>query len=141
VSTRHPASTLRGVLLRRILWLVAGLLALAVVAAAVVPRDDDEKKPATTTAAVKEHTTIKADVGASPARVRTIEARTGDHLELTVESDRIDTVEIAGLGEVVAVDATPPAMIDAFLDRAGNFPIKMQDTGKTVAVLDVRPAE
>src|SRR3954454_20577842 len=126
-----------GAMLRRILWLVAGLLALAVVAAAVVPRDDGPK-PATTTADAPERTTIKADIGASPTRVRTIEARTGDHLVLTVESDRIDSVTIDRLGEIQAVDSTSPALFDTVLDRSGTYPVKLQESARTVAVIDVK---
>ena len=122
-------------LLRRILWLVVALLALAVVAAAIVPNDDE--KPAATTATAPERTTVKVDIGASPAKVRTIPARIGDHLLLTVESDRIDTVTIDGVDDAQPVDPTSPARFDTILSRAGRFPIKMQENGNTVGVLQV----
>lgn len=124
------------VLLRRILWLVVALLALAVVAAAIVP-NDDEKPATTTTATAPERTTVKVDIGASPAKVRTIPARIGDHLLLTVESDRIDTVTIDGVDDAQPVDPTSPARFDTILSRAGRFPIKMQENGNTVGVLQV----
>ena len=124
------------VLLRRILWLVAALLALAVVAAAIVPRDDN-KAATTTTATAPERTTVKADIGASPAKARTIPARVGDHLVLTVESDRIDTVTIDGIDSAQPVDPTSPARFDTLLDHPGRFPIRMQNTGATVGVLQV----
>ena len=54
-------------LLRRILWLIAALLALAIVAAALVPRDDSSDETPTV-AAPPERATVKADIGASPAR-------------------------------------------------------------------------
>lgn len=125
------------VLLRRILWLVAALLAVAVVVAAIIPIGDDDKPATTTTATAPERTTVKVAIGASPAKVRTIPARIGDHLQLTVESDRIDTVTIDGVDDAQPVDPTSPARFDTLLSRAGRFPIRMQENGNTVGVLQV----
>jgi hypothetical protein len=124
-------------MLRRILWFVAGLLALAVLAAAIVPRDDGEVKEPPTMSA-PERTTVKADIGASPVRARTIPARVGDHLELTVESDRIDQVEIPGLEQIHPVDPTTPARFDTVLDHAGRFEVRMQERGQVVGIVDVK---
>jgi hypothetical protein len=123
--------------LRRVLWFVAGLLALAVVAAAIIPRDDGEDKT-TPTISAPERTTVKADIGASPARARTIAARVGDHLLLTVESDRIDQVEIPGLEEIRPVDPTTPAQFDTLLDHAGRFEVRMQEGRQVVGFVDVK---
>jgi hypothetical protein len=123
--------------LRRILWFVAGLLALAVVAAAIIPRDDGEDKT-TPTISAPERTAVKADIGASPARARTITARVGDHLLLTVEADRIDQVEIPGLDEIRPVDPTTPAQFDTVLDHAGRFEVRMQEGGQVVGIVDVK---
>lgn len=123
--------------LRRILWFVAGLLALAVVAAAIIPRDDGADK-ATPTTSAPERTTVKADIGASPARARTIPARVGDHLVLTVESDRIDQVEIPGLDQIRPVDPTTPAQFDTLLDRSGRFEVRMQKRRQVVGIVDVK---
>jgi hypothetical protein len=123
--------------LRRILWFVAGLLALAIVAAALVPRHNDKTDTAPTVSA-PERTTVKADIGASPARARTIPARVGDHLVLTVESDRIDQVEIPGLDEIRPVDPTTPAQFDTLLARSGRFEVRMQDADRVVGVVDVK---
>jgi hypothetical protein len=123
--------------LRRILWFVAGLLALAVIAAAVIPRDDAADKTTPTTSA-PERTRVKADIGASPVRARTIRARVGDHLELTVESDRIDQVEIPGLDQIRPVDPTTPAQFDTLLDHSGRFEVRMQQGRQVVAIVDVK---
>jgi hypothetical protein len=122
--------------LRRIMWFVAGLLALAVLAAAVVPRGT----PRVTTPAPPppERTTVKVDIGASPAKPRTIPAHVGDHLLLTVESDRIDTVTIPGLDLVSPVSATTPAQFDTLIARPGRFEVRMQDANQVVGVLDVK---
>src|SRR6478735_2682459 len=61
--------------LRRILWFVVGLLALAVVAAAIIPRDDTPEP--TPTLSTPERTTVKVDIAASPQRPRTIPAQSG----------------------------------------------------------------
>jgi hypothetical protein len=136
VSIRGPRSTLPQVL-RRILWFVAGLLALAVIAAAIVPRGTTKQELPTVPA--PERATITAEIAAAPARVRTIPARVGDHLELTVESDRIDQATIQGLDEIQSVDATTPARFDTLLDHAGRFQVRMVDANKVVGVLDVKP--
>jgi hypothetical protein len=128
----YPAAVLR-----RVLWFVAGLLALAVLAAALVPRNDSKNEEAPTVSA-PERTTVKADIGASPARARTMSARVGDHLLLTVESDRIDQVEIPGLDEIRPVDPTTPAQFDTLLDHSGKFEVRMQDANKVVGFLDVK---
>jgi hypothetical protein len=128
-------STLRRVL-RRILWFVAGLLAVAIVAAAIVPRHTTKEGPRPP--ALPERATIKAEIGASPTRVRTIPARVGDHLQLTVESDRIDQVTITGLDEIQSVDATTPAQFDTLLDHPGRFEVRMQQAKTLVGVLDVK---
>jgi hypothetical protein len=130
----YPAAVLR-----RVLWFVAGLLALAVVAAALVPRDNSKNEEAPTVSA-PERTTVKADIGASPARARTIPARVGDHLLLTVEADRIDQVEIPGLDQIRPVDENTPAQFDTILDRSGRFEVRMQDARRVVGVLNVRPS-
>ena len=123
--------------LNRILWFVAGLLALAVIAAAIIPRDDgDERK--TPTMSAPERTTVTAAIGASPTRARTIVARVGDHLELTVESDRIDQVEILGLDQIHPVDPTTPAQFDTLLDHAGRFEVRMQQGHQVVGIVNVR---
>ena len=124
--------------LRRILWFVVGLLALAVVAAAIIPRDDTPEP--TPTLSAPERTTVKVDIAASPKRPRTIPAHVGDHLLLTVESDGIDTVTIPALDETRPVSSTTPAQFDTLLSQSGRFDIRMQDANKVVGVLDVKPA-
>jgi hypothetical protein len=125
--------------LRRILWFVAGLLALAIVAAAIIPRDTTNTTPPPP-ATSPERTTVKADIGASPTKARTIPARVGDHLLLTVENDGIDTVNIAGLDETDPVDATTPAQFDTILDHPGRFQVKLQSADKVVGIIEVKPS-
>jgi hypothetical protein len=125
--------------LRRIMWFVAGLLALTVVAAAIVPRGTSEQ-PSLPAISSPERTTLKVDIGASPTRARQIAAHVGDHLLLTVESDAIDTVTIPALDEIQPVSSTTPAQFDTLLDQPGRFDIRMQDANKVVGVLDVKPA-
>jgi hypothetical protein len=122
--------------LRRIMWFVAGLLALAVLAAAIVPREEPRTPAPTVT--TPERATVKVDIGASPVHPRTIPAHVGDHLVLTVESDRIDTVTIPGLDEVAPVSATTPAQFDTLIDKAGRFDVRMQDANTIVGVLEVK---
>ena len=124
-------------MLRRILWFIAGLLALAVIAAAIVPRDNGAEKTTPTTSA-PERSTRQANIGASPTRARTIPARVGDHLELTVEADRIDQVEIPGRDQIRPDDPTTPARFETLLDHAGRFEVRMQEGGQVVGIVDVK---
>jgi hypothetical protein len=119
------------------MWFVAGLLALAIVAAALVPRTTSNQTPPPVDTV--ERTTVTAEIGAKPTRARTIAARVGDHLQLTVENDRIDSVTIEGLDLTKPVDGTTPARFDTLLDRDGRFQVKLQDADKVVGVLDVKP--
>jgi hypothetical protein len=125
--------------LRRIMWFVAGLLALAVIAAAIVPRDDDTPPPPPTISA-PERTTVKVDIAASPERPRMIAAHAGDHLLLTVEADSIDTVNISGLDLTSPVSATTPAQFDTLLDQPGRFEVRLQGANKVVGTIDVKAA-
>jgi hypothetical protein len=130
-------------LARRVLVLAAVLLALGAVAASLAPRDTTTPRPPTPSAAaprLSQGRDVTLAVDASARRVQTVSARVGDHVRLTVRASGPDAVSIAALGESQAVDPYSPATFD-FLPRiAGSFPVTLQQSGRRVATLRIRPA-
>jgi hypothetical protein len=143
---------------RRLLLLVAVLMGLTALAASIAPRDNGSPGPstapvrpplqATATPAQSlepaapesqgEDTlqeTLSAAQGASPARLR---ARLGQTLLLDVRGAVFDVVLIGGLDQVRAIAPEAPAHFDIFIDRAGRFPITLQDAGRDLGEIVVK---
>ena len=133
---------------RRLLLLVAVLLATGAIAAALTPRDSGQTTPTTTTsttpalpgatggtgAGAREVThTVNAE-GAEPAVVRT---QVGDLLHLVVRAPSPDVVELDGLGRFTSVDSSTPARFNFFVENPGTFPIRLQETGQEIGRLVV----
>jgi hypothetical protein len=133
---------------RRLLLLVAVLLATGAIAAALTPRDSSQTTPTTTTsttpalpgatggtgAGAREVTrTVNAE-GAEPAVVRT---RVGDLLHLVVRAPSPDVVELDGTGRFASVDSSTPARFNFFVENPGTFPIRLQETGQEIGRLVV----
>jgi hypothetical protein len=143
---------------RRLLLLVAVLLATGAIAAALTPRDlrDSGKSTATTapppaattapglpgatggTAAGTREVSRTIDAeGAEPAVVR---ARVGNLLHLVVRAPSPDVVELDGTGRFDSVDSSTPARFDFFVETPGTFPIRLQETGQEIGRLVVSAA-
>jgi hypothetical protein len=135
---------------RRLLLLVAVLLATGAIAAALTPRDSGQTAPTTTTttptapvlpgatggtgAGAREVTrTVDADA-AKPAVVR---ARVGDLLHLVVRAPSPDVVELDGTGRFASVDPSTPARFNFFVENPGTFPIRLQESGQQIGRLVV----
>jgi hypothetical protein len=133
---------------RRMLLLVAVLLATGAIAAALTPRDSGQSTPTTTTsttpalpgatggtgAGAREVTrTVNAEA-AEPAVVR---ARVGDLLHLVVRAPSPDVVELDGTGRFDSVDSSTPARFEFFVETPGTFPIRLQETGQEIGRLVV----
>ena len=135
-------------LARRLLVLAAVLLALGAVAASLAPRD--LRGPATTTALPSTAPAatptpargreVALVVDASRPRAATVSARVGDDVHLAVRAPSPDSVRIVALGQSEAVDPYSPAMFDFVPDRAGHFPITLEQSGRRVGVLRIAPA-
>src|SRR3954451_1738632 len=120
---------------RRLLLLVALLLAVGAIAAALTPRDlrRGEDTTATTppsTSTVPTQATggtganaheITRTVDADAAEEPVVRAQVGDLLHLSVKAPSPDVVEIQGLDRFAPVDASSPALFDFFLDSSGAF--------------------
>ncbi len=136
---------------RRLLLLVAVLLATGAIAAALTPRDSGQTTPTTTAptapvvpgatggtgAGAREvNRTVDAE-GAEPAVVR---ARIGDLLNLVVRAPSPDVVELDGTGRFDSVDSSTPARFNFFVENPGTFPIRLQETGQEIGRLVVSAA-
>jgi len=136
---------------RRLLLLVAVLLATGAIAAALTPRDSGQTTPTTTAptapvvpgatggtgAGAREvNRTVDAE-GSEPAVVR---ARVGDLLNLVVRAPSPDVVELDGTGRFDSVDSSTPARFNFFVEDPGTFPIRLQETGQEIGRLVVSAA-
>ena len=61
-------------------------------------------------------------------------------MKLEVGSPRSDQVEIPGFGLIDDTSPDAPARFDILTDRPGLFKIRLVESGRTVARLDVRRA-
>jgi hypothetical protein len=64
----------------------------------------------------------------------------GDELVLTVASEHPDQVEIPGFGEIQAVSRDAPASFDLFLDKPGDYAVRLVDANRMVGRLTVSEA-
>jgi hypothetical protein len=141
---------------RRLLLLVAVLMGLTALAASIAPRDGGSPAPSTAPGrppleatptpspqlepappAADEDTldeTMSAARGAAPARVR---VNLGQILQLQVAGPVYDTVVIDGLDEIDGIAPESPARFDIYMDRAGRFPVTLQDEGRRLGEIVV----
>jgi hypothetical protein len=134
---------------RRLLLLVAVLLATGAIAAALTPRSlqGPPKKTTPTTVAPALPGGTGGTRAAAPEVTRTVDAagreralvraRVGDLLHLYVRAPSPDIVELVGTGRFAAVDASSPAHFDFFAQASGSFPIHLQEAGRDVGRLVV----
>jgi hypothetical protein len=137
---------------RRLLLLVAVLLATGAIAAALTPRDLRDPQPTTATTSTSPASTVPAEatggtqagahevsrtVDAERAEPAVVHARVGDLLHLTVHAPSPDVVELVGTGRVATVDASTPARFEFFVPNPGTFPIHLQESGQDIGRLVV----
>jgi hypothetical protein len=143
---------------RRLLLLVAVLLATGAIAAALTPRDlRDSDQTTSTTAPPPAATTapglpgatggtsagtheVNRTVDAEGAEPAVVRARMGNLLHLVVRAPSPDVVELDGTGRFDSVDSSTPARFDFFVETPGTFPIRLQETGREIGRLVVSPA-
>jgi hypothetical protein len=122
---------------RRLLLIMVLLLAGSTVLAALLPENTLNRRQAQTTTTPTAPTapttqtetgpparTVRATLRVAPAgRARTIRARLGDQLALTVQSDRLVTVRVDGLGLVENAAPDADGRLQPALSRPGRFAI------------------
>jgi hypothetical protein len=148
---------------RRLLIVMLVLLGISTLAAALVPqqvRNDDEETgstAATTQAteaealeadqpgAAPEGKLLKAEIEVGGREVPVVGTdenpiRVGDQLELTVSCECTDLLEIPGLGRVEPVSPSLPARFDLLPRRPGPYGIRLLESGRVVARIEVEQA-
>lgn len=142
---------------RRLLLLVVVLMGLTALAASIAPRDSGPRgpsvapgrpspleasptPPASATASPTvdedvEEQTLSAERGASPTTLR---VRVGQLVRLVVEGDVLDEVVLDGLDRIEAIAPEAPAQFELYVDRAGTFPIRLQEADRDLGELVVR---
>ena len=129
-------------LARRLLFLVAAMMVVTFVASVLAPRPVTEPiepppTPNTGGAAAPAKGVVELRLDASAGRPRTVDARVGETVQLTVEGDTADGVLIDGLDQIRFMEPLTPAVFELRLDRAGEFPIVLMESQETVGSLNV----
>ena len=124
------------------------LLGMSVLAAALVPPppvNDQEREettvtePPTAADARGELVTAKIDAGA--VEQKTIRARVGDQLALTVRAREADQVEIPELGELEFAAPLAPARFDILTWEEATYAVRLVDADRVIGRIVVDPRD
>jgi hypothetical protein len=125
---------------RRLLIVLAVLLAMVALAAGVAPRESASPGagagPGTAEPAAQASGTVQKTLDAAASGQRVV-ARVGQQVVLTVRSSTLTTVNIAELGDRTA-EADSPARFELFADVPGTYPIDAVESGQQIGTLEVR---
>jgi hypothetical protein len=122
---------------RRLLLFAALLLVAISLVSAMTPSEqrfrdspgaNAEPPPASRPASVVE---------ASLPAERTVRARIGDVVRLSVRAPSADVVEVTSLAVEEPVDAGATAQLEFVADRAGSFPVRLREAGEAIGTLRV----
>jgi hypothetical protein len=146
---KWPCLNLDGVLVRRLLILLAVLIVLTGVATSIAPRPAPLFQPSPTASPPPvpraapgtrppDGASVHAVLSAGPDHpARRISARVGDHLSITVRDESVDSVALGDL-DVEPVEPGVPAHFDLLADDAGSYPLVLVDAGRRIGTLVVR---
>jgi hypothetical protein len=140
------------VLLRRMLLIIAILMALTAVTVALSPRDR------ATTATAPPAATSAPDDAAAPGEVdapapgdsplqtfradadgQLIRLDAGDRVLLRVVSDELETVQLGTDGEIEVVDPDSPAEFDIFAEPGLDVDVRLLESGRTIGRVTAQP--
>jgi hypothetical protein len=138
---------------RRLLLFFGVLLLVTAAATSFVPVPEEETTDSTDTTAAEseeragefrpdpsEPVELTFEVGGRP---RTVDVGLDERVVLTVEAKEAGEVELEGLGRILNVDPTAPAVFDLFTDNQGFFDViytPVEGGERTVASVRVGPA-
>ncbi len=127
-------------LARRLLIVLAVLIALTALAAGVSPRDPVSGGGGTPPSvdAAPAPPPVARTLRAEETGQRVV-ARVGQTVVLTVEASTLDTVHIAEVGSE-GVEPASPARFELRADVPGSYAIELLESGRRIGTLDIRPA-
>ena len=125
---------------RRMLIVLAVVMALTALAAGVAPREpvvrDDGAAPPASPVATPESVERTLDAAAQDQRVV---ARVGQTVVITVEGAELDTVSLAEFGNET-VEPVSPARFELRADVPGTYAIDLLEAERRIGTLVIRPA-
>ena len=127
-------------LARRLLLLAAVLMLLTALAAGLAPRQPIEDAPAPEAPALPAGTTVVEEIAADPGAESRVLVRRGDLLQLDVtgDSELLDSVLIEGLDQLEAIAPLTPAHFDIIAEApAGLYPIRLVDADRRIGAIEI----
>lgn len=128
---------------RRLIVVLLALLVVSSIAAALAPVRQSEDEPETSTTTTPEPLPpgklVRRTIEVGAKRPPKIALELGDQLALTVTAERSAEVEIAGLGELEDVDPNAPARFDLLPRQPGTYDVRLLDSRRTLASIEVSP--
>lgn len=127
---------------RRTVLIVLGVLAVLTVIASLVPapRKSSGPAPGATPQALlddPDRPDVTATVQAGAPTARTIDAELGDQVHITVDSNRVDSVQLGDL-DTETVEPGVPASFSLLADTPGSYPLVTLSDERTIGTLVVR---
>jgi hypothetical protein len=129
------------VLARRLLILMAVLLGLTALAAGVAPRQvvrDETATPTPPRAAATPEAAVERTLDAGSSD-QSVQARVGQTIVITVQSDELDSVKFGDL-DIVTADPQSPARFEHLADVPGTYPIELLQAERRIGTLEILPA-
>jgi hypothetical protein len=132
---------------RRILVLVLVLMGLTALAASLTPPPRPVQRNPATTGPTPTPQAVEPRPASAPrtvsarlsetGRPRTVDARTGDTIELDVSGNTPDTVVIDDLAVSEPVDPDSPAQVEIYADTPGSYPVLLLDSGRRIGAIRI----
>ena len=125
-------------LARRLLIALALLMAITALAAGLAPRESPLREtPAPTSPALSQAAAepVEKTLDAQ-ADDQTVEARVGQIVRITVNSDELDSVSLDDIGTETA-DPESPAIFEVLADVPGTYPIELLQAERQIGQLVV----
>ncbi|MEV4418803.1 hypothetical protein AB0L40_02365 [Patulibacter sp. NPDC049589] len=126
----------------RLLVVATAMVAVLALVAGFAATSDriDRDRTDTETAIVRPAARVNDSLVANVPRSKPIVMHVGDTITLNVTLAQDDTLQIEafGLDEAIAGKIPTPVIVTAV--TAGRFPLKLQDSGKSIGELVVKPA-
>jgi hypothetical protein len=125
---------------RRLLIVMAVLVALTALAAGVAPRKQSgtDQGASTAPAPARASGTVEKTLDASAIDQRVV-ARVGQTVVLNVKSDELATINLADTGDETAEPGSP-AHFELFADVPGTYAIEELETEQQIGTLEIRKA-